>query len=44
MDDRIGRLVATTGVDRAAAEQADGLILRDAGSHTRVCATCRAGV
>ena len=43
MDDRIGRLVATTGVDRAAAEQADYLILLGAVSHGRVCATCMAG-
>ena len=39
MDDRIGRLVAITGADRAAAEQADGLILLDAAPHTRVRAT-----
>jgi hypothetical protein len=43
MDDRIGRLDAITGVDRAAAEQADSLILLDAASHTCVRATCMAG-
>jgi hypothetical protein len=43
MGDRIGRLVATTGVDRAAAGQAEGLILLNAASLARVCSTCTAG-
>jgi hypothetical protein len=43
MDDRIGRLVAITGVDRAAAEQAESLILLDAALHTHVRVTRMAG-
>jgi hypothetical protein len=43
MDDRIGRVVATIGVDRAAAEQADGFIRLDAASHSRGRTTCMAG-
>ena len=43
MDDRIGRVVATIGVDRAAAERADELIRLDAASHSRGRTTCMAG-